>query len=75
MATKELRLRTIGMVCAFAILTACSASDDGSGASASSPTAVKAEPDAVRFLSYATFGGSQSEVNSVVERDAADWLA
>lgn len=78
MAAKEFRVRTVAAVCALAVLAACSAGggdDSAGGANASaSPSKVSTEADAVRFLSYGTFGGSQSEINSLIDRDAADWL-
>lgn len=78
MAAKELRLRTLAIVGAFAVFAACSAGggDDSTGGPnvAASPSKVNTEADAVRFLSYGTFGGSQSEINNLTDRDAADWL-
>lgn len=46
----------------------------GGGSFASTSTIIEDEADAVRFLSYATFGGSQTQIDALVGQDAADWL-
>lgn len=42
--------------------------------SVSTSNVVVSEADAVRFLSYATFGGTKSQISGLVGQDAADWL-
>ncbi len=78
--------KVIAMAVAGLLLTACSGgggdSDGGSGPGSPPPppspppaTKIDTEPDAVRFLSRATFGGTKAQVTAVATMDAADWLA
>ena len=78
--------KIIAMAVAGLLLTACSGgggdSDGGSGPGSPPPppppppvTKIDTEPDAVRFLARATFGGTKAQVAAVATMDAADWLA
>lgn len=47
----------------------------GSADAGPSSTVIQSEADAVIFLNRATFGATQAEVNALVGKDAADWVA
>lgn len=47
----------------------------GGGSQADPVTKIDTPVEATQFLTWATFGGSKSEISSLNGRDAADWLA